>query len=99
MKKNIHPAYYSEAAIACACGNVLAAGSTKKKIAVEVCSACHPFYTGQARYIDVRGRVERFQAKQEKAKKYVRKQKIFAEKQSAPRSLKEMLVEAKKKAK
>lgn len=59
MKKNIHPAY-SETEAKCACGNVIKTKSTKKNITVEVCSNCHPFYTGKQRFIGIDGRVEKF---------------------------------------
>jgi large subunit ribosomal protein L31 len=59
MKKDIHPEY-SETEITCACGNVIHTRSTVKKMQVNTCSSCHPFYTGQASYIDTEGRVEQF---------------------------------------
>lgn len=59
--KDIHPQYYTDAQIICACGNVMAPiGSTKKEIRVEICSNCHPFYTGNSKLVDTTGRVERF---------------------------------------
>ncbi len=67
MKKDIHPAYYSEAKISCACGVAFTLGSTKPVIEVEICSQCHPFFTGQDRILDVAGKVERFKARQAKA--------------------------------
>ncbi len=69
MKKEIHPEYYPNAKVTCACGNVFYVGSTKKEIAVEICYACHPFYTGKEKLIDTAGRVEKFKAKREKASK------------------------------
>ena len=60
MKKDIHPEY-SETEIRCSCGNVVATKSTKKDITVEVCSKCHPFLTGQQRFVDTGGRVGRFE--------------------------------------
>ncbi len=60
MKEKIHPEYYADARIVCACGAVHNVGSTKKEIRVEICSKCHPFYTGQRRIVDTAGRVERF---------------------------------------
>ena len=66
MKKDIHPPYY-QANVDCACGNAFIVGSTKEKIGIEICSACHPFYTGTAKLIDTAGRVEKF--KQRLAKK------------------------------
>lgn len=69
MKKETHPQYYSETVIACACGNKIKAGSVQKSINVEICSACHPFFTGNKKIIDTAGRVEKFKARQAKAKK------------------------------
>ena len=60
MKKEIHPNYYSDAKIICACGNIMTTGSTLKEIRVEICAACHPFYTGKEKLIDTAGRVDRF---------------------------------------
>jgi len=71
MKKDIHPTYYSDAVVTCACGNAFTIGATVPEIQVEVCSACHPFYTGQMKYVDTAGRVDAFRAKQKKAKKKV----------------------------
>ena len=64
MKKGIHPEYYEDAEIICACGNRIKTGSTRREIKVEVCSACHPFYTGQLKTVsDSAGRVRRFKEK------------------------------------
>ncbi|MDP2932690.1 MAG: 50S ribosomal protein L31 [bacterium] len=60
MKKDIHPKYYNDAVAKCACGNTFKVGSTKPEIFVEICSACHPFYTGKEKLVDTAGRVERF---------------------------------------
>ena len=60
MKKDIHPQYYSNTTVRCACGNTFAIGSTKESIKVEICSMCHPFYTGKEKLIDTMGRVEKF---------------------------------------
>lgn len=68
MKKDIHPAYYPKAKAICACGNVFETGSTMPEIRVEICSACHPFYTGKEKLIDTAGRVERFKKMQSKKK-------------------------------
>lgn len=59
MKKDIHPAY-KETTITCACGEVIQTRSTKENIRVEICSQCHPFYTGKQKLVDTAGRVERF---------------------------------------
>ncbi len=61
MKKDIHPQYYKETQVSCACGNSFTTGSTKEAIKVEICSACHPIFTGEGhRIVDTAGRVERF---------------------------------------
>ena len=60
MKEKIHPKYYNDATVVCSCGNTFTIGSTKKTMKVELCSACHPFYTGERRMVDTAGRVERF---------------------------------------
>ena len=96
MKPKIHPTYHDDAVATCACGNTFITGSTQKAIKTDVCSACHPFFTGQQKFVDAQGRVERFQAKQ-KVSGYVKKQKKEREDQT-PKTLKEMLAEAKKKA-
>ena len=59
MKSKIHPRYYNEAQVRCACGNTFTTGSTKESIQVETCNQCHPFYTGEQRIVDTEGRVER----------------------------------------
>jgi large subunit ribosomal protein L31 len=69
--KAIHPKWYPEAKVTCACGNTFTVGAAVPEITVEVCSACHPFYTGQMKYIDTAGRVEAFKAKQAGAVKRV----------------------------
>ena len=63
MKKDIHPKYFSEAKVSCACGNTFATGSTMPELKVEICSACHPFYTGKQKLIDSARRVEKFEAR------------------------------------
>jgi large subunit ribosomal protein L31 len=60
MKKGIHPEYYPEATVVCACGNSWSTGSTQERIQTDVCSACHPFFTGEQRIVDTAGQVERF---------------------------------------
>ncbi len=60
MKKDIHPKYYPDAKAACACGNTFTIGSTKEFIKTEICSKCHPFYTGKEKIVDAMGRVEKF---------------------------------------
>jgi large subunit ribosomal protein L31 len=68
MKKDIHPTYHAQAKVTCACGITFAIGSTKPEINVEICSNCHPFYTGNEKVIDTAGRVERFKARVATAK-------------------------------
>ena len=60
MKEKIHPKYYPDAKVICSCGNSFTTGSTRKELKVEVCSNCHPFFTGERRMLDTAGRVERF---------------------------------------
>lgn len=67
MKTDIHPTYYPEAAVKCACGNKFTVGSTRPEIKVEICHKCHPFYTGEKKLIDTAGRVEKFRARRAKA--------------------------------
>ncbi len=62
MKKDIHPEYY-QTTVTCACGNTFEIGSTKKDIRVEICSKCHPFFTGKQKLVDTAGRIERFRKK------------------------------------
>ncbi|MFH1904767.1 MAG: 50S ribosomal protein L31 [bacterium] len=62
MKKDVHPGYY-ETTITCACGEVIHTRSTKKSIRVEICSKCHPFYTGKQKFVDSAGRVDKFKKK------------------------------------
>lgn len=69
MKKDIHPPYYPNATVRCACGNIFKIGSTKELIETEICSKCHPFYTGKGKFIDTAGRIEKYKAKLEKKKK------------------------------
>lgn len=68
MKKDIHPQYFPKAKVVCACGSSFTVGATKELIEVEICSQCHPFYTGQEKIIDLMGRVEKFKKRAEKAK-------------------------------
>lgn len=60
MKQDIHPTYYTDAKVSCACGNTFITGSTMKELHIEICSNCHPFYTGKDKLIDTAGRVDRF---------------------------------------
>ncbi len=89
MKKGIHPKYYQDCQATCACGNTFTTGSTMPEIRVDICSACHPFYTGQAKYIDSEGRIERFE----------RKRKMAASRLKSPKVGKKIKVKAKSKKK
>ena len=90
MKKDIHPKYYNDAKIVCSCGNVIKTGSTVKEMRIEICSACHPFYTGKKKIIDTTGRVDRFKKLAEKAS--VKKEEI----KKAKSAKKEKLVKKEK---
>ena len=63
MKKTIHPTWFPDAKVSCACGNTFTVGATKPELRVEICAKCHPFFTGEMRFVDTMGRVEKFQEK------------------------------------
>ena len=63
MKAEIHPKYHLDAQVICVCGNTFTTGSTLKEIKVDICSECHPFYTGKQKLVDTEGRVEKFKKK------------------------------------
>lgn len=101
MKTSIHPQWYPEALVTCVCGNTFTTGSTKPEIRVEICSKCHPFFTGEMRLADKEGKVDSFIKAREKAKKLA--PSIAAKKakklgltpvDNSPKSLKEMLLGA-----
>jgi len=71
MKEGIHPKYYPQAKVTCACGNTWTTGSTVPELRTEICSKCHPFYTGEQRIVDTEGQVDRFYKKLEARKQYV----------------------------
>ena len=100
MKKDIHP-NYGPAVIVCACGNRVETSSTVSEMQVEICSACHPFYTGQKKIVDTAGRVDRFTRKMEQAKSFQEKMKqkkaAKAKKKVKPRAEKKEVVSKKKK--
>jgi large subunit ribosomal protein L31 len=84
-KTDIHPKYYDKAKVNCACGASFTVGATQQEINVEICSSCHPFYTGEKKLVDVAGRVERFKSR--KAKKTDPKpKKVRAKKQPVPQT-------------
>jgi large subunit ribosomal protein L31 len=96
MKAKIHPVWYPEATVTCACGNSFTTGASVPEIQVEVCSKCHPFYTGQMKYLDTAGRVEAFKAKQAGAnekrvskteKRKLKREKKLQEEAERPESL------------
>lgn len=105
MKTGIHPTWYADTKISCVCGNTFAAGSTLPEIRVEICSACHPFFTGTQKFVDTQGQVEKFGKTMEIAKsKKVERGKILAnraakiqtEKTEKP-TLRDLLMQARKK--
>ena len=101
MKKGIHPQYFDDCKIACVCGNTFTTGATVPEIRVDICAKCHPFYTGEMKYVDTLGNVEKFQQKQKAAK--VRSEQIVKrvtekEGRKRPDSLKEMFDLVKKQA-
>ena len=93
MKQAIHPQYFDNAQVICACGNTFTTGSTQEVIKVELCSKCHPFYTGEQRFVDSASRIQKFQKKQEVAKLHVTKKKEEVKKDNTPKTLREMLLE------
>ncbi len=99
MKADIHPQYFEEAKVVCACGNMFTIGSTQETIRIELCNKCHPFYTGQQRFVDAASRIQKFQKKQETAKQYISKKVNKEEKKKAqdqePKTLREMLLDIK----
>lgn len=97
-KKDLHPKYYPEAKVTCACGNTFTTGSTKPELRVEVCHKCHPFYTGEERFIDT-GIVEKFEKKRKAAaarkaaqlEKQEEEKAKEKERETRPRTLRELL--------
>jgi large subunit ribosomal protein L31 len=71
MKEEIHPTYYPDALVVCACGNTWTTGSTMKEIRTDVCSNCHPFFTGEQRIVDTEGQVDRFYKKLQARQEYI----------------------------
>lgn len=96
MKANIHPQYFPQAQVTCACGNRFTTGSTVAEIRVELCNKCHPFYTGEQKFVDSASRIQKFQQKQNIAKQYltkrVKKEVEQKQKDTAPKTLREMLM-------
>ena len=104
MKANLHPTWYPETKVVCACGNAFTTGSTLPEIRVEICNACHPFFTGAQKFVDTLGQVDRFIKKTESSKvKQIERRKILdarkskVEKRKSERpSLKDLLMQARK---
>lgn len=94
-KKELHPRYYPEAKVTCACGNTFTVGSTQPELKVEICASCHPFFTGKEVLIDTEGRVEKFEKKRKKAEARRKLEKGTTvekeEKPKRPLTLKELL--------
>jgi large subunit ribosomal protein L31 len=86
MKQGIHPTYYPDARVTCACGNTWTTGSTQKEIRVEICSNCHPFFSGEnARIVDIEGQVDRFYKKLQVRQAYVEEKKTRSESKVSPK--------------
>ncbi len=96
MKVNTHPTYYEEAQVVCVCGNKFTVGSTKQNIHVELCYQCHPFYTGEQRFVDTASRIQKFEDKKKIAVDYkkivTKKSEEERKRQEGPKSLREMLM-------
>lgn len=93
MKASLHPKYYENAQVVCSCGNMFTVGSTKEVIHVELCDKCHPFYTGQQKFIDTASRIEKFnyKVKAAKTKQDNKKQKEEKQEYQGPMTLRDML--------
>lgn len=104
MKKKIHPQYFENAKIACSCGAVLETGATREDLQVEICSQCHPFYTGKKKVMDTTGRVDRFKkltertsAKKEAAQKALKDRKAALDEKAKAEKAKKTVKKAIKK--
>jgi large subunit ribosomal protein L31 len=86
MKQGIHPTFYPDAKVTCACGNTWTTGSTRKEIRVEICSKCHPFFSGEAqRIVDIEGQVDRFYKKLQVRQTYIEDKQARSEAKVSPR--------------
>ncbi len=95
VKVSGHPTYFPEAKVTCVCGNTFTVGSTLENIHVELCNKCHPFYTGEQKFVDTGSRIQKFQKKQDVASKYKVTKKEKEEKRKTnetPKTLREMLM-------
>ena len=97
MKANIHPDWHHDTVVTCSCGNTFITGSMKEAIRVDICYNCHPFFTGEMRFVDVQGRVDKFRAKLKHAQstQAQSKQKIAKKKAGEAKSYQQILVEQK----
>jgi len=99
MKTTIHPQYFENAQVICVCGNRFTVGSSKEIIHIELCNKCHPFYTGEQKFVDSASRIQKFQQKQKTAQEYtskkVKKVEEKKQKDTAPKTLREMLMSIK----
>jgi large subunit ribosomal protein L31 len=84
MKKDIHPTYYHDALVTCACGNTWTTGSTQKTIRTDVCFKCHPFYTGEQRIVDTEGQVDRFYRKLQARQSFMDQQRAREDEKTSP---------------
>jgi large subunit ribosomal protein L31 len=84
MKKDIHPKYYPDAVVICACGNTWTTGSTQPEIRTDVCSQCHPFFTGEQRIVDTEGQVDRFYKKLQAREEYLAEKEAAAAARISP---------------
>lgn len=106
MRANIHPDWINDTKVTCACGNAFTTGSTMPQIKVDICSKCHPFFTGQQKFVDTLGQVDRFQKKTEESKKKAEIKQQVKEARAAKAntrstdkpSLKDLLMQARKSA-
>ena len=99
MKTKIHPAWFTDTLVTCVCGKTFTIGSTKQTLNVDICSQCHPYFTGEMRYADSEGKIESFQKKMETAKKKApelarkkAKKANLPQEDATPKSLTEMLM-------
>lgn len=96
MKAAIHPQFFDQANVICVCGNRFNLGSTKETIHVELCNKCHPFYTGEQKFVDTASRIQKFETKLKTAQEYkvthVKKEEARRKSNEAPKSLRDMLL-------
>lgn len=86
MREGIHPTYYPDAKVTCSCGNTWTTGSTQKELRVDICSQCHPFFSGETqRIVDIEGQVDRFYKKLQARQEYVEENKVRKESKTSPK--------------